>query len=70
MYNYPEILKHSDNAIAKYESDAGFWFKEREFRNICETCDPRNSELMAGDTKINKMIFFWKIEKEEKNVLL
>lgn len=57
IYNYPKIIKYLDRAVIKHGNIAGFWFKEKEFRNIYKRCNPRNSKLIVESTKINKMIF-------------
>lgn len=63
-FNYSKILNHLNKAIDRYGYLAGFWFKEEEFREICENINEKLSKAIVKSGKINKKIFK-KLEKEK-----
>lgn len=42
-FNYPIIIEYLNDAVEKYGVNAGFWFKEKQFRDIQDRCDPAHS---------------------------
>ncbi len=63
-FNYSKILNHLNKAIDRYGFLAGFWFKEEEFREICENSNEKLSKAVVESRKINKKIFK-KLEREK-----
>ena len=56
-FNYSKILNYLDKATNEYGFLAGFWFKEKEFREICKRNNEKLSKAIVENKKINDEIF-------------